>query len=71
MAQAYVGTTPRGRELYRLIGSDVYYVREAVDEPRGLVRLNTVCDLHRRVELGRFASFTEAAAFADARGVAR
>lgn len=70
MAQAYVGTTPRGNEIYREIGGDRYFVRKAVEETRGLVRLNTVRDLHCRKELGRFQSFTEAAAFADARGVA-
>ena len=71
MAQKLAGRTPRGHELWRDTNSDRWFVREPVREPKALRALNTVRDLHRRVELGRFQSFTEAAAFADAKGVAR
>ena len=64
-AQAYAGRTPRGAELYREVGGDRWYVRVPANGPRDLRALNTVCDLHKRVPVGRFGSFTEAAAYVD------
>ena len=62
------GVTPKGYELYRRVGTDEYSVRVPVTKPDSLLPLetkNTVRSLHRRVPIGRFGSFTEAAIYAD------
>jgi len=61
-----VTITPKGRELYREVGGDRWFVREPVDE-RHLRPLNTVRDLHQRVPVGRFETFSQAAAYVDGR----
>lgn len=65
MAQTFAGRTPKGHELYREVGGNQWFVREPVREPGALRALNTVKDLHRRRPIGRFATFTEAAAHVD------
>ena len=56
------GVTPKGHELYRRVGTDEYSVR--VPYKDGYESL-TVRDERKRRPLGRFASFTEAAIYAD------
>ena len=56
------GVTPKGYELYRTFGSDEWTVhvpyRDGYESP-------TVGDEHKRTPIGRFATFNEAAIYAD------
>lgn len=61
-AQTFEGRTPRGREVYREMGTGRRYVRVRVDDGQPST---TVRDLHARVFVGRFGSFSEAARFID------
>lgn len=63
--QTFAGTTPRGAQLYREVGTDRYYVRERIE---GFRAAGSVRDLHHRRPIGRFETFTAAAAFVDGGG---